>query len=212
MVSDIRVRGLEQRSEPQVYLPYQQVPDGWLIGYVPKDLIIHASTPPENLVPAVRRIISNADSQQPISNIRTMEQIVAGQTESRSIQMRVLITFTALAILLAGLGIYGLLSFTVSLRQQELGIRMALGADRGDISTMVLRQGAVLALCGLIPGLALAYLAARLLQSLLAGVKPGDATTFSIAAALCLITTLLGALVPALRAVRIDPSSVMRTE
>ena len=141
-----------------------------------------------------------------------MEQIVAGQTESRAVQMRVLITFTALAILLAGLGIYGLLSFTVSLRQQEFGIRMALGAGRGNISAMVLRQGARLAVSGLVPGLALAYLAARLLQSLLAGVAPGDFATFSIAAALCLVTTLLGAMVPALRAVRVDPSSVMRAE
>jgi len=212
VVSDIRVRGLERTSEPQVYLPYQQVPDGWLIGYVPKDLVIHSSTSSESLVPAVRRIIVNTDPQQPISNIRTMEEIVAGQTESRSVQMRVLITFTALAILLAGLGIYGLLSFTVSLRQQEFGIRMALGAARADISRMVLKQAAVLALGGLVPGLALAYLAARLLQSLLAGVKPGDVATFSTAAILCLITALLGALLPALRAVRIDPSAVMRVE
>ncbi len=212
IVPDIRVRGLEQNSEPQVYLPYKQVPDGWLIGYVPRDLVIHSSQAPETLVPAVRRIIANADSQQPISNIRTMEQIVAGETESRVVQMRVLITFTALAILLAGLGIYGLLSFTVSLRQQEFGIRMALGAGRADISRMVLRQGAVLAVSGLAPGLALAYLAARLLQSLLAGVKPDDAATFSLAAALCLVTALSGALVPALRAIHIDPSAVMRAE
>jgi putative ABC transport system permease protein len=160
----------------------------------------------------VRRIIAKADPQQPISNIRTMEQIVAGETESRAVQMRVLITFTALAILLAGLGIYGLLSFTVSLRQQEFGIRMALGAGRSDISAMVLKQGAMLALTGLIPGLALAYAVARLLQSLLAGVNPGDLATFSLAAALCLVTTLFGALVPALRAMQIDPSAVMRAE
>ena len=177
-----------------------------------QDLVIQSSEPVENLLPEVRRIIANTDPQQPISNIRTMEQIVAGETESRAVQMRVLVTFTALAILLAGLGIYGLLSFTVSLRQQEFGIRMALGAARGDISSLVLKQGARLAVSGLIPGLALAYLAARLLQSLLAGVKPGDVATFSIAAALCLITTLLGAWAPALRAIRIDPSSVMRTE
>ena len=212
VVSDVRVRGLERPSEPQVYLPYKQVPDGWLIGYMPKDLVIHSSQPVENLVPEVRRIIANADPQQPISNVGTMEQILAGETESRTVQMRVLITFTALAILLAGLGIYGLLSFTVSLRQQEFGIRMALGAARGNISGLVLKQGALLAIAGLVPGLLLAYLVARLLQSLLAGVKPGDAATFSIAAALCLVTTLAGALVPALRAVRIDPSSVMRAE
>lgn len=212
VVSDIHVRGLEQKSEPQVYLPYKQVPDGDLIGYSPKDLVVHTSQAPESLVPAVRRIIANADPQQPISNIRTMEEIVAGQTESRTVQMRVLITFTALAILLAGLGIYGLLSFTVSLRQQEFGIRMALGAARSDISGMVLKQGATLALSGLIPGLALAYVAARLLQSLLAGISPDDVATFSTAATLCLVTAVLGAILPALRAIRIDPSAVMRVE
>ena len=141
-----------------------------------------------------------------------MQEIVAGETESRGLQMRVLIIFTAMAILLAGLGIYGVLSFTVSLRQQEFGIRMALGARQGDISKLVLRQGAVLALAGLVPGLVLAYLAARLLESMLAGVKPADAATFSTAAAVCLITALIGALIPALRAVRIDPSAVMRAE
>jgi putative ABC transport system permease protein len=212
VVSDIHVRGLESTSEPQAYLSYKQVPDGDLVGYAPKDLVIHASQSAANLVPAVRRIIANADPEQPIANIRTMEQIVAGETESRAVQMRVLTTFTALAILLAGLGIYGLLSFTVSLRQQEFGIRMALGAARSDISRMILKQAGTLALCGLLPGLALAYLTARLLESLLAGVKPGDIATFSSAAGLCLVMALLGALLPALRAIRIDPSAVMRVE
>jgi len=126
--------------------------------------------------------------------------------------MRVLITFTAIAIFLAGLGIYGLLSFTVSLRQQEFGIRMALGAQQGDIFRMVLRQGTLLAVAGLLPGLAIAYGAARLLQSLLAGVKPADVLTFATAALLCFLTTLIGTVVPALRAIRVDPTTVMRVE
>jgi ABC-type antimicrobial peptide transport system permease subunit len=124
----------------------------------------------------------------------------------------VLVVFTVVAIVLAGLGIYGLLAFTVSMRQQEFGIRLALGAGQGDIFAMVLIQGARLALAGLLPGLALAYVAARLMQSLLAGVRPGDALTFSTAAAVCLVTTLLGTLIPALRAVRADPTAVMRAE
>ena len=212
VVSDVRVRGLERPSEPQVYLPYKQVPDGWLTGYMPKDLVIHSSQPVENLVPQVRRIIANADPQQPISNVRTMEEIVAGETESRALQMRVLIVFTGLAIVLAGLGIYGLLSFTVSLRQQEFGIRMALGAARSDVSRLVLRQAAGLGLLGLLPGLLLALLVGKLLESLLAGVKPSDALTFAAAAAVCLLTTLLGALAPAMRATQVDLSTVMRAE
>ena len=212
VVGDVRVRGLERESEPQVYLSYQQVPDGWIIGYTPKDLAIHSTLPPERLVPEVRQIIARADPEQPISNVRTLAEIVAGETESRTIQMRVLVTFTAIAIFLAGLGIYGLLSFTVSLRQQEFGIRMALGAQQGDIFRMVLRQGTLLAVAGLLPGLAIAYGAARLLQSLLAGVKPADVLTFATAALLCFLTTLIGTVVPALRAIRVDPTTVMRAE
>ena len=212
VVGDVRVRGLERASEPQVYLPFKQVPDGWLIGYVPKDLAIHATQPPAQLIPEVRRIIAGADPQQPISDVRTMEEIVAGETESRAVQTRVLMTFTGVAILLAGLGIYGLLSFTVSLRQQEFGIRMALGARQGDIFKMVLTRGAILAIAGLVPGLVLAYFAARWLESLLAGVKPGDLATFSGATVLCFTATLLGTLLPALRAIKVDPTTVMRAE
>ncbi len=212
VVGDIRARGLERTSEPQVYLSSKQDPDDGLTYYAPKDLVIHSSQPPERLLPAIRQIVHAADPEQPISNVRTMDEVVAGETESRTIQMRVLVVFTGVAIVLAGLGIYGLLAFTVSMRQQEFGIRLALGAGQGDIFKMVLLQGARLALAGLLPGLALAYVAARLMQSLLAGVRPADALTFSTAAVLCLITTLLGTLFPALRAVRADPTAVMRAE
>ena len=212
VVRDIRVRGLERTSEPQVYLSYQQVPDGYFPIYAPKDLVVHSSQTVEALLPAIRQILRRADAEQPVSNVRTVAEIVAGQTESRSVQMRVLAIFTAMAVLLAGLGIYGLLSFAVTLRQQEFGIRMALGARQSDIFNMVLRQGTRLAVAGLLPGLVLAFLAARLLQSLLAGVNPVDVFTFSSAVALCLLTALLGTLIPALRAVHSDPAAVMRAE
>ncbi len=212
VVGDVLVRGLERTSEPQVYLSYQQVPDGELTYYAPKDLAVSSSRPSSELLPAIRSIILSADAEQPISNVRTMDEIMAGQTESRTIQVRVLIAFTAIAIFLAGIGIYGLLSFAVSLRQQEFGIRIALGARRSDIFGMVLKRGIALAAAGLLPGLALAYLSARLMQSLLAGIRPEDAVTFALAAAICLSTTLLGSIVPALRAFRVDPTAVMRAE
>jgi len=195
-----------------VYIPYTQVPDGWIIGYIPKDLAIHANRPPQYLVPQVRRIIGEADRQQPISDVRTMDEIVAGETQSRAVQTRVLMTFTAVAVFLAALGIYGLLSFTVSLREQEFGIRMALGAQQGDIFRMVLSKGAVLTLSGLIPGWLLAYMSGRWLQSLLAGLKPWDILMFSVASALCFAAASIGTLIPAMRAVRVDPTSVMKAE
>lgn len=212
VAGDIRVRGLERNSEPQVYLPYRQVQDGWLQGYAPKDLVIRSATGPGTLLPAVRRIIRGADSEQPVSDVRTMADIVEQQTASRSAQVRVLGAFAAIAFILAGVGIHGLLSFAVSRRRQEIGVRIALGARPGEIVKMIVRQGACLALAGAVPGVVLAYASGRALEGLLAGVKPGDALTFASALGLCMLMTVLGSLWPALRAVGIDPISAIRSE
>jgi len=212
VVGDIRVRGLERNSEPQVYLPYRQVPDGWLAWYPPKDLVIRSATGPGTLLPAVRRIIRSADAEQPVSDVRTMADIVEEQTASRSAQVRVLGAFAAIAFLLAGVGIHGLLSFAVSRRTQEIGVRIALGARPGEIVGMIARQGAVLAGAGVAPGIVLAYAAGRAMEGLLAGVKPGDAVTFASAIGLCMLMTVLGSLVPAVRAVRIDTIAAIRSE
>jgi putative ABC transport system permease protein len=212
VVGDIRVRGLERNSEPQVYLPYRQVQDGWFAWYVPKDLVIRSATGPGTLLPAVRQIIRGADSEQPVSDVRTMADIVEDETASRAAQVRVLGAFAAIAFLLAGVGIHGLLSFAVSRRTQEIGVRIALGAQPGEIVKMILRQGGLLAVAGVLPGIALAYAAGRAMEGLLAGVQPGDAPTFASAIGLCLLMTVLGSLLPALRAVRIDPITAIRSE
>jgi putative ABC transport system permease protein len=212
VVGDIRVRGLERTSEPQVYLPYKQVADGWFTFYSPQDLVIRSSAGPEALLPAIGRIIRGADSEQPVSDVRTMDDIVERETASRTAQVRVLGAFAAIAFLLAGVGIHGLLAFAVSRRRQEIGVRVALGAQPGDIVRMILRQGVLLAFAGVLPGIVLAYLAGRAMQALLAGVQPGDAITFLAAVALCLLMTMLGSLAPTLRAVRVDPITAMRVE
>ena len=212
VVGDISVRGVERTSEPQVYLPYQQVSDGWFEFFAPKDLVVRTSGSPTALVPAIRRIIHNADPQQPVSNVRTMDEVVEAQMSSRSVQVRVLGSFAAIAFLLAAIGIHGLLSFAVSQRIREIGVRIALGATSADVMRMVLRQGVWVALAGILPGLALAYVAARAMQALLAGVQPGDALTFLSAAGLCFVMTLAGSFLPAVRAVRIDPMTAIRTE
>jgi len=211
-VGDIRFRGLERPSEPQVYLPDQQVEDGSLIFFAPKDLVIRTAVEPASLLPAVRRIVRAVDPEQPVSDVQTLEEVVADETAPRAVQVRVLSAFAVLAFLLAGIGIYGLLSFAVSERAREIGIRMALGARAGEILGMILRQGVLLALAGVIPGVALAYAAGRAMASLLAGLDPGDATTFLAAVVLCLLMTILGSLWPAIRAVRVDPIRVIRRE
>ncbi len=210
VVGDVKVRGLERQSEPQVYLPYRQVRDGWLIGYFPTDLAVRASGNLSALLAPIRAIVRNVDPELPISDVQTIDQVIAHTMASRDTQLRVLTIFAVLALLLAGIGIHGLLSFTVSQRTQEIGVRMALGADRLTILTMVGRQGLALVLVGVVAGCALAYGAGRAMQSLLAGVAPNDAPTFAVAIVVSAVLAIAGSLLPAMRAARVDPVTAIR--
>jgi putative ABC transport system permease protein len=212
VVNDIRVRGFEESSEPQVYMASKQMPDNEVIWYAPKDLVVASTAGPAALLPAIRRTVRDADPDQPVSNVETMSEIIAGQTASRSLTVKVLGAFATLAFLLAGIGIHGLLSFAVSQRRQEIGVRIALGAQPSDIMRMVLGRSAILAILGISVGLVLSYAAGRAMESLLAGVKPADPTTFLAAICLCLLMALVGSLAPALKAVRVDPISAIRIE
>jgi predicted permease len=212
VVSDIRVRGLERPSEPQVYLSYQQVADGAIIGYTPKDLVIRAAGHSLDLLPSLRAIVRHADPQQPISDVRLLDDIVDGETAPRRTQVRVLAAFAAVAFLLAAVGLHGLLSFAVTSREQEIGVRIALGARSADILSMVLREALQMAAVGLVLGLVLAYTAGRGMEALLAGVRPADAATLLAATGLAALMTLAGSLAPAVRAVRVNPNVVMRSE
>jgi predicted permease len=212
VVADVRVRGLERNSEPQVYLPYRQVDDGSIIGYIPRSLVIRSSLDTGALLPSVRRIVASADPQLPIFDVRTLSEVVAADTAPRSVQVRVLAGFAAAAILLAAIGLHGLLAFTVSQRQQEIGVRLALGARPGDIVRLILRQGVVLAAIGAGAGLLGAYAAGRGVRALLAGVSPADPAAFLIALAVAFLMAAAGSAWPALRASHVDPLTVMRVE
>ena len=212
VVGDVRVRGLERDSEPQVYLPSRQVPDGGLIGYAPRDLVIRSAVPAATLLPELRRIVARADPLLPISDVRPLSDLVAADTAPRRTQARALAAFAAVALGLAALGIHGLLSFTVSQRSREIGVRMALGATPRDILAMVLRRSAALAGAGALLGGLLALGAAFVMRALLAGVSPADAATFSAAIGLAVAMTAAGSALPAWRAVRVDPVTAIRTD
>ena len=141
-----------------------------------------------------------------------LEAIVETQTAPRRVQVRVLSAFAALAVLLAGIGIHGLLAFTVASRSQEIGVRRALGARTRDILRLVLGHGLRLAAVGLGLGLALAWAAGRSLEALLAGVSPVDTATFATAAGLAVATAVAGSLLPAWWAAQVDPLKVIRVE
>jgi putative ABC transport system permease protein len=212
VVGDVRVRGLERPSEPQVYLPAPQVADNAITSYIPQVLAVRASATTAALLPAIRAVVAKADPQQPISSVRTLTNLLEEETSPRAVQVRILGTFAGMALLLAGVGIHGVLAFAVSQRRREIGVRLVLGAPAGGILLLVLRRGLLLAAVGICAGLALAYATGRAMQSLLFGVSPADLPTFAAAAGLALVMTLVGSLLPALRAVRVDPLDAVRAE
>jgi putative ABC transport system permease protein len=212
VVGDVRVRGLERESEPQVYLPSTQVPDGGLVFYVPKDLVVKASGAPAALVANVRAAVQRADPEQPVSDVRLLADVVERETASRTTQVWALVAFAAVAVLLTLVGVHSLLAYVVAARTQEIGVRMALGASRLGVLALVWTRAARLTVAGSVAGLALAYGASRSVQALLAGVSAADATTYAVAAAGAVAIGVSGSLVPAWRASRVDPVAAMRHE
>ena len=212
VAGEVRMRGLERRQEPQVYLPFRQVADGNIIGYIPRWLVVRTASQPEAVAAPIRSIIREIEPTLPVNDVATLTEVVERDTASRAAQVRVLAAFAAIAFVLAGIGIHGLLSFSVSQRAQEIGVRMALGAQSGDILRMVVRRSVMLAMAGVIPGIALAYVAGRSMEALLAGVKPADAPTMIAAVGLSVLMTLVGSVMPTLRALRVDPITALRAE
>jgi hypothetical protein len=212
VVGDIRVRGLERTSEPQVYLPHRQVPDGSLIGYTPKELVVRTAAAREPLIAEVRRIIRGADAELPVGKVRTLAEVVGEQTTPRRIQVGLLGAFTALSLTLSGIGLYGLLAFSVSQRRGELGLRLALGAPVSGIVGLVMREAAVLTAAGAGAGIGLGYAAARGLEALLFGVQPGDAATYLVSGGIVAVLALAACALPAFRAASVDPTEALRSE
>lgn len=212
IVGDVKVRGLERTSEPQLYIPAYQYPTGIADFYLPRDLVVRTSRDAMALVPGIRDIVRRVDPQQPVSGVRMLSDVVGEQTADRRAQVRVLSALALLALLLAGVGIHGLLSFTVAQRDREIGVRLALGAKPRGIAVMIVSEGARMALFGVLAGVIVAYFAARAMSALLFGVQPDDPLTIGAAAGLCFLVTAVGCLRPAFRAARIAPMAALRAD
>ena len=212
VVGDIHVRGLLRSSEPQFYLPAAQPGNAAVSGYMPKDLVVRTSTDPLSLVASIRRVVRGVDTEQSISNVSTMEAIVEEETGPRQVQLRILVVLSSIALVVAALGIHGLLTFTVSRRLHELGVRRALGAPVRDIVGLVVREGIVLASAGIALGILGAYASARAMSSLLVGVQPQDPIILGTAVGLCFAIAVLSCVRPAQRAASVDPLSALRAE
>ncbi|HKU76655.1 MAG TPA: ABC transporter permease [Pyrinomonadaceae bacterium] len=209
IVADLRQMGLDQPVKAEMYLPYQQVDQPW---FIPRDLAIRTNGDTASLVGSVRQIIREVDPDQPVSNIATMGEVLGTEAAQRRMGMILLAGFALLALLLASLGIYGVLAYFVTQHTSEIGVRQALGATPRDILFMVLKKGMGLTLLGVAIGLASAFALTRLMSSLLFGVKASDPLTFVAVPLLLAFVALLACYIPARRATKVDPLVALRYE
>jgi hypothetical protein len=207
----IRVRGLERTSEPQMYGAAAQA--GALGGlYIPKDLVVKTDLGLAGALAGVRGAMQRIDPEQPISEVRWLADVVGGQTADRRAQVRILAALAIVAVVLTGIGIYGLLAFVVSQRTREIGVRLALGAEPGRVGRMIVGEAARFAAIGAVIGVVAAYGAARGMSALLFGVQPSDPIALSTGTVVVVLVTLAGAIGPAFAAVRVSPLVAMRAE
>jgi predicted permease len=206
VVGDMRRQSIERQPYAQIFFPYSQNPDRSM------NLLIRTSVEPTQLAPVVRNEIHAIDKTVPLFQISTLESQLAGSMAQRRFQTWLLTLFSALALLLAAVGIYGLIHQSVALRAREIGTRMALGAQTRDILRLVIGQGISLALCGIGIGLLAAFGLTRVLTGLLFGVTATDPTTFIATPLLLLLVALLACYLPARRATRVDSILALRHE
>jgi putative ABC transport system permease protein len=206
VVGDVRYDSLTNEAEPTVYFPLP------VLTYSFMTLVIHSDGDPAQLTPAVRREISALDPDQPVSDVRTMNQVMAETVGRARFSTLLFGLFAGLATLLAAVGIFGVMNYSVTLRTREIGLRMALGAQPARVLVLVLRQGLVLTLAGIGIGLLGALALTRVMSSLLFGVNATDPLTFAAIVPLVALVSLVACYIPARRATRIDPLVALRYE
>jgi putative ABC transport system permease protein len=209
VVGDVHQVALDQDMESTIYLPMVDSAGG---GVRPMSIAVRTSVPPQSLIPAVRAQIREADPDLPITDVRTMDAIVSRSMNRTSFATLLLVLAAAVGLFLGAVGIYGVISYTVTQRTVELGIRQALGADGGRIRGMVLRQGVGLAAIGMVIGLVGAVALGKVMTSLLYGVSEFDPITFVGGCVVFLAVAVLACLLPAQRAANIGPSEALRAE
>ena len=209
VVKEIRDRGVAEELQPAVYRVHEQADQ---TGDQPSGIVVRTAVEPASIVSAVRQAIWSVDKNQPVARVQTIEDIVARQLSAPSQNTALLSAFALLALLLASLGLYGVLSYAVTQRTNEIGVRMALGATSNDILLSFGRRGLKLTLAGLAIGLVLAVIAARLMTTLLYGFRPDYVPTVAVVSLILLAVAALACFVPARRAAMVDPMEALRKE
>jgi putative ABC transport system permease protein len=205
VVRDVRQNDFIAEPKMQMYFSFRQVKS-----LVANALVVRTSVDPLSLASSVRNAIWAVDKDQPVSNVDAMEHIVAGAVARQRFSMLLLAIFAGIALVLAAVGIYGVMSYSVAQQTREIGIRMALGARRSDVLKMTVKQGAQLVGAGLVIGLVVAFGLTRVMTSLLFGISATDPVTFLSIGGVLLAVALLASYIPALRATRVDPMVALR--
>ena len=207
VVKDVRQNDFIAEPKMQMYFSYRQVKQ-----LVANALIVRTSVDPLSLATPVRNAIWSVDKDQPVANIDSMENIVAGAVARQRFSMLLLAIFAGLAFVLAAVGIYGVMSYSVAQQTREIGIRIALGAQRRDVLRMTVKQGLKLVGVGLLIGLPSAFILTRVMSSLLFGISATDPITFVIISLVLLMVAMLASYIPALRATTVDPMVALRAQ
>jgi putative ABC transport system permease protein len=206
VVGDIQYRRLDAEMLPTIYTPFSQTPFMW--AYV----MVRSTGDPSALTRSIKDIVRSVDPNVVAASVRPMTEVVSGTVAEPRLSMLLVSGFALLALILASVGIYGVIAYSVSQRTHELGLRMALGAGRGGVLAMIIREGVLLAAIGIVTGLAAAALATRLMRDLLVGITPRDPLTFAGGALLLLMIAAAASYLPARRATRVDPMVALRAE
>ena len=206
VVGDVKHWGLDDNPEAFIYVSHAQVANRGMT------LVVRTASDPGNMIAMVRREVSALDKDQPIFNIKTMEERISASSAMRRLPMFLLGIFAVVAMTLAAVGIYGVIAYSVTRRTHEIGVRMALGAQRSDILKLVVRQGMTLVLIGITLGLITSFAVTRVMQKMLFEVSPSDPTTFAGISMLLVAVALIACFIPARRATKVDPMIALRYE
>jgi predicted permease len=207
VVGNVRQWGMSSDYNSFVYVPRLQQ-----VGLTPQAIVVHTSSEPLELVSAVRGVIWNEDPDLPVSNVQTVEQAAADSLGQERLIAQIMGFFAFVALALAAVGLYGLISYSVTQRTREIGLRMALGADAGRVLSATIRQALTLALSGMVIGVLVALAASRVMANLLYDISPVDPLTYVGVSLVLVIVAVVAGLIPALRATRVDPATALRHE
>jgi hypothetical protein len=210
VIADPRNISLEQTPTPEYYIPFEQMPPA-LWGGVQASMIIVARTAPDplTLVRAIRRAVDAVDPSLPIANVASMDDLVRSSMASARFNTLLLTVFGAVALVLASVGVYGVVAYSVSQRTREIALRMALGATPGVVGVFLARRAFTPIGVGAVAGIALSVVTTRLLRDQLYGVAPGDVTTLAVVATVLLVVSVVAVCIPSLRAMRVSPARAL---